>query len=142
MGCGRRGREEDGGGRRRRRALPSIALHPEWRCLHAQVRGKFSEDGVWYDAVIDSVTPAGKFVVVYEGFGNSEELSLGHIELKNAPRGCPGNTIDPPHADDILWYVLVAECASCVSVTSFVRVGVVLGAPCAASCQTKRCWSG
>ena len=74
--------------------------------LLCQVRGKFSEDGVWYDAVIESITD-GKYLVVYEGFGNSEELSLGHLELKNAPRGCPGNPLDPPHADDLLWYVLV-----------------------------------
>ncbi len=69
-----------------------------------QVRAKFSEDGVWYDAVITKEVD-GRFLVVYEGFGNSEVLSLGHLELKSAPRGCPGSAEDPLHADDILWSV-------------------------------------
>jgi hypothetical protein len=69
-----------------------------------QVRAKYSEDGVWYDATLQGEKD-GLFWVVYDEFGNSEGLSLGQIELKNAPRGCPGNAIDPLHADDVLWYV-------------------------------------
>ncbi len=69
----------------------------------APVRGKYSEDGVWYDAVIDG-EEGGKIWVTYPEFGNSECLSLGCIEVKNAPRGCPGNKYDDPHPDEIIWY--------------------------------------
>jgi hypothetical protein len=74
-----------------------------------QVRAKFSEDGVWYDAAIDAEED-GKFWVVYEAYGNSEALSLGAIELKDAPRGCPGNPLDSPHPDDELWCVARGCC--------------------------------
>ncbi len=74
-----------------------------------QLRAKFSEDGVWYDATIQALEE-DKFWVVYDEFGNTECLSLGQLELKNPPRGCPGNPLDPPLGDDLLWCVFERDC--------------------------------
>ena len=64
---------------------------------------------MWYDATIQALEE-DKFWVVYDEFGNTECLSLGQLELKNPPRGCPGNPLDPPLGDDLLWCVFERDC--------------------------------
>ena len=64
--------------------------------------GKFTEDGVWYDAVVDG-EENGKLWVTYTEFGNSELLSLGAVELKDAPPGAPGHKDTVRHPEDELW---------------------------------------
>lgn len=73
----------------------------------AKVRGKFSEDGVWYDAVVQGPGEYDKVVVVYEGYGNIEEVTLGKVELVDPPPppGCPGHKDNPKDPEDELWCV-------------------------------------
>ncbi|CAD7705113.1 unnamed protein product [Ostreobium quekettii] len=60
-----------------RRAQVKAALlgqaPPAW-AVGAECQAVYSGDGQWYDAAIQSVTAGGEFVVVFEGYGNSEEV--------------------------------------------------------------------
>ncbi|GAM23158.1 hypothetical protein SAMD00019534_063330 [Acytostelium subglobosum LB1] len=41
--------------------------------------GKYSVDGVWYDAVIDEINKDGSYKVTYTEYGNSETLNVSDI---------------------------------------------------------------
>jgi hypothetical protein len=43
----------------------------------AECLAYYATDGQWYPAKVESVTEGGNFVVVYEGYGNSEEVRGG-----------------------------------------------------------------
>ena len=50
--------------------LKAASKHSQLYVVGAKVMSKFSEDGVWYEAVIDEVTTNG-FKVTYTEYGNS-----------------------------------------------------------------------
>jgi len=52
--------------------IPESPLRPGIKCM-----AKYSVDGLWYEATIDSVPTKenGKYVVIYSGYGNKEEAS-------------------------------------------------------------------
>lgn len=49
-----------------------------------KVYAQYSGDGLWYEAVVDSVTPSGSFVVTYAGYGNSEERPVELVKIPSA----------------------------------------------------------
>lgn len=65
-----------------RRAQVKAALlgqaPPAW-AVGAQCQAIYSGDGQWYDAVVQSVTPASMFVVLFEGYGNTEQVAPKQI---------------------------------------------------------------
>lgn len=46
---------------------------PAW-AIGSKCQAVYSADGEWYDAVVEAVTSAGQFVVVFEEYGNKEEV--------------------------------------------------------------------
>jgi survival-of-motor-neuron-related-splicing factor 30 len=58
-----------------RQALQGHA--PAGWAVGAECLAYYATDGQWYPAKVESVTEDGKFVVVYEGYGNSEEVGGG-----------------------------------------------------------------
>ena len=59
----------------------------------AKVMGKFSEDGVWYEAVIDEVTTNG-YKVTYTEYGNTEVVQLTELKpLGGGDRGGSGKAL-------------------------------------------------
>eukprot|EP00873_Tetraselmis_striata_P027861 jgi/Tetstr1/448125/TSEL_035419.t1 len=60
------------------RAALQGAAPPMWAVGHA-CRAVWSEDGEWYDAQVTAVTPAGGFLVQFEGYEESEEVSMACI---------------------------------------------------------------
>ncbi|KIY95633.1 survival of motorneuron-related-splicing factor 30 [Monoraphidium neglectum] len=45
----------------------------------AECLAYYAADGQWYPGVVEGVTEDGKFVVLYEGYGNKEELVAGSV---------------------------------------------------------------
>lgn len=52
--------------------------NPAW-AVGAECLALYGGDGQYYKATVKSVTPDGKFVVTYEGYGNDEELPLSSV---------------------------------------------------------------
>lgn len=57
-----------------RAALSGTA--PAIWAVGARCQAIYSADGQWYDASVESVKGNGKFVVTFDGYGNSEEVSI------------------------------------------------------------------
>jgi len=51
--------------------------NPAW-AVGAECLALYGGDGQYYKATVKSVTPDGKFVVTYEGYGNDEEVRAAH----------------------------------------------------------------
>jgi hypothetical protein len=51
-----------------------------------KVLALYSEDGKYYDAVISRVLNNGNFLITYSEYGNSEELDIGSLKLKEPVR--------------------------------------------------------
>lgn len=51
--------------------------NPAW-AVGAECLALYGGDGQYYKATVKSVTPDGKFVVTYEGYGNDEEVRAEH----------------------------------------------------------------
>ncbi|EFJ51259.1 hypothetical protein VOLCADRAFT_103530 [Volvox carteri f. nagariensis] len=47
----------------------------EW-AIGAQCQAVYSADGEYYDATVEAVSEAGNFIVVFDGYGNKEEVGL------------------------------------------------------------------
>ncbi|GBG85997.1 hypothetical protein CBR_g40810 [Chara braunii] len=64
-------------------AMPSTgpSAVPGWLPPGTAVKAVWSEDGEWYDARIESVTATG-YSVVYEEFGNSEEVPFANVKSR------------------------------------------------------------
>ncbi len=54
----------------------------EW-AIGAQCQAVYSADGEYYDATVEAVSESGNFIVVFDGYGNKEEV--GGVPLP--PRG-------------------------------------------------------
>ena len=63
-----------------RAALSGTA--PAVWAVGARCQAVYSGDEQWYDAAVESVKANGKFVVVFDGYGNSEEVQ-GQLEFIN-----------------------------------------------------------
>eukprot|EP00198_Chlamydomonas_reinhardtii_P010410 XP_001699747.1 predicted protein [Chlamydomonas reinhardtii] len=50
----------------------------EW-AIGAQCQAVYSADGQHYDATVEAISAAGNFIVVFEGYGNKEEVGLTGI---------------------------------------------------------------
>ncbi|KAG2454532.1 hypothetical protein HYH02_000379 [Chlamydomonas schloesseri] len=50
----------------------------EW-AIGAQCQAVYSADGQYYDATVEAISAAGNFIVVFEGYGNKEEVGLTGI---------------------------------------------------------------
>ncbi len=75
---------------------------------------EYSEDGLFYDAVIEECLPGGRFFVTYTAYGNQEEVSIGALKLGDAakdmklgtngayaaPAGSPASTADDYYGSD------------------------------------------
>ena len=48
----------------------------EW-AIGAPCQAVYSADGEYYDAAVEAVSEAGNFIVVFEGYGNKEEVGAG-----------------------------------------------------------------
>ncbi|KXZ56279.1 hypothetical protein GPECTOR_1g244 [Gonium pectorale] len=65
-----------------RRAQVRAALTgqaPAQWAIGAQCQAVYSADGEYYDAVVEGLSEAGNFIVVFEGYGNKEEVGLTGI---------------------------------------------------------------
>ncbi|GBF92995.1 hypothetical protein Rsub_05831 [Raphidocelis subcapitata] len=60
-----------------RQALTGQA--PSGWAVGAECLAYYATDSQWYPAKVESVTEAGNFVVVYDGYGNTEELVPGSV---------------------------------------------------------------
>ncbi|GLC35098.1 hypothetical protein PLESTM_000279300 [Pleodorina starrii] len=47
----------------------------EW-AIGAQCQAVYSADGEYYDATVEAVSEAGNFIVIFDGYGNKEEVGL------------------------------------------------------------------
>lgn len=56
-----------------------------------RVKAEWSEDKVWYPAVIDELLQSGSFVVTFTEYGNQDEVEIGSIQLVDED----GNPEDP-----------------------------------------------
>lgn len=60
-----------------RRAQVKAALlgqAPAAWAVGAKCQALYGDDGQYYDATVDSVSPSGNFLIVYDGYGNKEEV--------------------------------------------------------------------
>lgn len=65
---------------------------PQWK-VKDKCEAKFSEDGVWYTAVIDSISPDGKlFKVVYTEYGNVEDVPALSLRAIGATSPLPSDS--------------------------------------------------
>ncbi|KAK2987003.1 hypothetical protein RJ640_024901 [Escallonia rubra] len=54
--------------------------HSDKLTVGTKVQAVWSDDGEWYDATIEELTPNG-YIVLYEGWGNREEVDPANIRL-------------------------------------------------------------
>ena len=48
-----------------------------------KLEAEYEEDGQFYSATVDSILDNGNFMVTFDEYGNREEVTLGHLKLKN-----------------------------------------------------------
>lgn len=93
----------------------SFASTPQWK-VGSQCEGKFSEDGVWYNAVVESISADGKrFKVAYTEYGNSEELDASSLRpvggaspppsFASGPSWKVGDVCEGCFTEDGVWYL-------------------------------------
>ncbi len=58
---------------------PVNSSHPNFFAVVTVCEAKFSEDGVWYKATINSILEGGKYHVTYVDYGNEEVVSIADI---------------------------------------------------------------
>ncbi|KAK1310267.1 hypothetical protein QJS10_CPA08g01231 [Acorus calamus] len=56
----------------------NLGEHSERFSVGTKVQAVWSDDGEWYDAIIEALTPNGYFVS-YEGWGNKEEVDPSNV---------------------------------------------------------------
>jgi len=75
----------------------------------------FSEDGVWYEAVIDKISPDGKlFTVTYTEYGNIEDVEVSSLRPRSgttstAPKWKVGDICEGCFTEDDVWYTAKIE---------------------------------
>lgn len=57
--------------------------------IGAKCQAVYSADGQWYNATVDAVTTAGKFVVAFDGYADKEEVRLCLHQPASMPLGVP-----------------------------------------------------
>eukprot|EP00245_Coleochaete_scutata_P006415 TRINITY_DN20842_c0_g1_i1.p1 TRINITY_DN20842_c0_g1~~TRINITY_DN20842_c0_g1_i1.p1 ORF type:complete len:295 (+),score=102.31 TRINITY_DN20842_c0_g1_i1:73-957(+) len=64
-----------------------LATTPPGRLsVGSKVQAVWSEDGEWYTATVEDITPIG-YVVIYDGFGNQEEVDVDNVRPLPALEG-------------------------------------------------------
>ncbi|KAI3695010.1 hypothetical protein L1987_77998 [Smallanthus sonchifolius] len=76
------------GGTSRNNLVPSGMFGGHKLSVGAKVQAVYSEDGEWYDATIEDLTPNG-YLVAYNGWGNKEEVDPDNV------RALEDATVDP-----------------------------------------------
>ncbi|KAF5803143.1 putative chromatin remodeling & transcriptional activation CHROMO-DOMAIN family [Helianthus annuus] len=76
------------GGSSRNNAVPSGIFGGHKFPVGTKVQAVYSEDGEWYDATIEALTPNG-YLVAYNGWGNKEEVDPDNV------RALEDVTVDP-----------------------------------------------
>ncbi|KAM0040562.1 putative chromatin remodeling & transcriptional activation CHROMO-DOMAIN family [Helianthus debilis subsp. tardiflorus] len=76
------------GGSSRNNAVPSGIFGGHKFPVGTKVQAVYSEDGEWYDATIEALTPNG-YLVAYNGWGNKEEVDPDNV------RALEDATVDP-----------------------------------------------
>ncbi|ONK77384.1 uncharacterized protein A4U43_C02F5970 [Asparagus officinalis] len=59
--------------------LNTVSSKYERFSVGTKVQAVWSEDGEWYDATVDAITPNGTYYVAYDGWGNKEEVDPGNV---------------------------------------------------------------